>query len=349
MSHDPSLRGTRRKAVRQILKWGLFGVSIGILIHVVLLAAPGIDRSASALRRANIVLVLLALGCEIGANGCLAQVYRRALQTLGPRIRYRPALRVSMAMFTVGHVLPAGGAAAGVYGAHEMSVLGADPAAATASVVLGGTVGMATLGLIVFFGATASLFRGDLSPAYAAVVGLALIVLLLLGGAGAKVVTSGRFRRRIFDLVERLLQKVRANADVSKWREALEDLTGRIHGMRSLVPIMRWSAANWLLDAAALWILFWAFGYRLHIGVLVVGYGLANLVTTLPLTPGGLGFVEAGLAGIYTAFGAPSQIAIIAVLSYRLLSYWLPVLAGIPAYARSGRKSPPVKLADSTT
>ena len=70
---------------------------------------------------------------------------------------------------------------------------------------------------------------------------------------------------------------------------------------------------------------------------------LANLINALPeLTPGWLGVLESALAATYAAFGVPVGVAVMAVLSYRLVSYWLPVAVGIgPALGMlRGRPSP---------
>jgi uncharacterized protein (TIRG00374 family) len=89
----------------------------------------------------------------------------------------------------------------------------------------------------------------------------------------------------------------------------------------------------------ALWLLFFAFGRHVHL-VVVVGYGVANLLSALPLTPGGVGLVEAGLVGTCTAFGILASVAaVVVVLAHRPISLWLPVVAGIPAYLAVGRRS----------
>jgi uncharacterized protein (TIRG00374 family) len=113
--------------------------------------------------------------------------------------------------------------------------------------------------------------------------------------------------------------------------------------VRRLIPLMGWAALSWIVDAAALWVMFLGFGVRLHPAVLLVGYGLANLINALPeLTPGWLGLLESALAATYAALGVPVGIAVMAVLAYRLVSYWLPVAVGIgPALGMlRGRPSP---------
>ena len=72
----------------------------------------------------------------------------------------------------------------------------------------------------------------------------------------------------------------------------------------------------------------------------------------IPITPGGLGFVEAGLTGTLTLAGVPAGEAPLTALVYRLASYWLPILAGLVAYgAFSWRARQPGRPADdpSTT
>jgi uncharacterized protein (TIRG00374 family) len=93
-----------------------------------------------------------------------------------------------------------------------------------------------------------------------------------------------------------------------------------------------WAAANWLLDAASLWVFVAAFGYRVSIVGLLVAFGLANVLAAIPITPGGLGVVEAVLTSTLVGFGTPSTVAILGVATYRLLNFWLPIPLGAMAY-----------------
>jgi uncharacterized protein (TIRG00374 family) len=65
--------------------------------------------------------------------------------------------------------------------------------------------------------------------------------------------------------------------------------------------------------------------------VLVVGYFLGTVGSLLPL-PAGIGGVEGGMIGAFVAFGLPAGSAVIAVLAYRAISFWLPTLPGIAGY-----------------
>jgi uncharacterized protein (TIRG00374 family) len=87
----------------------------------------------------------------------------------------------------------------------------------------------------------------------------------------------------------------------------------------------------WGFDIAVLGVSFRAFGSVVPVAVLIMGYFLGTLGSLLPL-PGGIGGVEGGMIGAFAAFGVPAGRAVIAVLAYRAISFWLPTLPGIAGY-----------------
>jgi uncharacterized protein (TIRG00374 family) len=95
---------------------------------------------------------------------------------------------------------------------------------------------------------------------------------------------------------------------------------------------MGWAALNWLLDLAALWVLLAGLGHRVGIIGIMVCYGLANVVAALPITPGGLGVVEAALSTLLVGFSVPAQTALLGVLCWRAVNFWLPIPVGGLAY-----------------
>jgi uncharacterized protein (TIRG00374 family) len=66
--------------------------------------------------------------------------------------------------------------------------------------------------------------------------------------------------------------------------------------------------------------------------LVVLAYVGAMVLASIPITPGGLGFVEAGLTATLTVAGIPASASATATLAYRLISDWLPLAAGVPAY-----------------
>jgi uncharacterized protein (TIRG00374 family) len=100
----------------------------------------------------------------------------------------------------------------------------------------------------------------------------------------------------------------------------------------------RWRAAlgaavgNWLLDYFALVAALMAVGVRPRLSVVLLAYGAAAVLGMIPITPGGVGFVEAGLTAMLVLAGVPGQDALLATLAYRVVSYWLPLPAGLVAH-----------------
>jgi len=81
-----------------------------------------------------------------------------------------------------------------------------------------------------------------------------------------------------------------------------------------------------------LYLFFRAVGYHQHLGAVVVAYSIGNLVSVIPITPSGLLVEEAALVALSIPFGAPRQIAVLAVIGYRLVNFWLPLPFGAAAY-----------------
>ncbi|PWU19418.1 MAG: hypothetical protein C5B48_13590 [Candidatus Rokuibacteriota bacterium] len=93
------------------------------------------------------------------------------------------------------------------------------------------------------------------------------------------------------------------------------------------------AAASTGLDLAALLASLRAVGADPRPSLVVLAYTTASLLALVPFTPGGLGFVEAGLVGALMLAGVSGGDALTATLLYRIVAYWLPLPAGAIAYA----------------
>ncbi|MEU8364464.1 lysylphosphatidylglycerol synthase transmembrane domain-containing protein [Nonomuraea sp. NPDC048882] len=71
-----------------------------------------------------------------------------------------------------------------------------------------------------------------------------------------------------------------------------------------------------------------AFGHEISFTAVAVVFLTANAIGSAAPTPGGLGAVELALVGGLVLAGVPKELATSAVLLYRLLTFWLPVLPG---------------------
>ena len=106
--------------------------------------------------------------------------------------------------------------------------------------------------------------------------------------------------------------------------------------VRARDPSLLGAIAWWGFDIAVLWACFHAFGASPPKGVIVMAYFVGMLANTLPL-PGGIGGVDGGMIGAFTAFGVDVELSIVAVLAYRAFAFWLPTLPGAVAYLQLRR------------
>ena len=179
----------------------------------------------------------------------------------------------------------------------------------------------------------------------AAILGITGFVLIVILGA-VLLTTDGLLKRlakgmqrvsnampgrqsKTVDLPTRLVNErnlVRANLG-QRWREAILLIGGRIG-----------------FDYFALLCALRATGARPNASLVLLAYAATAVIALVPLTPGGLGIVEASLSGLLVLAGVSSARAIIATLAYRLVTYWLPIFAGAGVYVFFRRRFGPIKL-----
>jgi uncharacterized protein (TIRG00374 family) len=161
----------------------------------------------------------------------------------------------------------------------------------------------------------------------AVVIGLFLGLSMLPGDVtrlvGSRVVRPGRLARLAVRLAD-------ASATAARGVRTAIDL------VRARNPSLIGAVAWWGFDIAVLWACFHAFGGSPPKGVIVMSYFVGMLANTLPL-PGGIGGVDGGMIGAFTAFGVDVELTVVAVLAYRAFAFWLPTLPGAVAYLQLRR------------
>jgi uncharacterized membrane protein YbhN (UPF0104 family) len=103
--------------------------------------------------------------------------------------------------------------------------------------------------------------------------------------------------------------------------------------------VLAGSLGYWAFDNAVLWATFHAFGISLPLTVVLLGYLIGQLGGLLPI-PGGVGGIDGGLIGTLIVYGAPAAGTAAAVLAYRVILFWLPLVAGAIAFAALRRDMP---------
>lgn len=180
----------------------------------------------------------------------------------------------------------------------------------------------------------------DRGLARAAWLGVALFVLLVGGGVVLLLLDKpidavARVVERIHNMLFRRRPRMTGLGDrLTAERDAVRGMLGKQWAQ----AILR-SAGNVMFDYLALLAALVASGARPSASLVLLAYVASVVLGMIPITPGGLGFVEAGLAAMLVLAGVPGPAATLATLAYRLVSYWGPILAGPFAYALFQRRA----------
>ncbi len=274
--------------------------------------------------------VLLAL-LELGSFAALWVLLRMTL----PTTRWLDAASSQLAGNAASRILP-GGAATGSVVQASMLVRAGQPAGAVAAAL--GAIGLLTTGMLLAL-PVLTLPAVLIGPPPARELQLGLVVSLVVATAlivlGLLVLRYDAVVRRSAALVGGVLHRVRPTVSPAAVVE-------RVVAQRDAVAAAyagRWgralgaAAANRMLDYAALVAALYAVGGEARPAMVLLAYVLSLALALVPITPGGLGFVEAGLTTVLVLAGTDAEAAVLATLLYRLASYWLPIPVGAAAWA----------------
>lgn len=100
------------------------------------------------------------------------------------------------------------------------------------------------------------------------------------------------------------------------------------------------SIGRWAFDFAILLVALAAVGSYPAPGLALLAFCAAQVLAQIPVTPGGLGFVEAGLTATLALAGVSPSDAVLATFAYRLVTYWLPLPLGALGLALHQRHKP---------
>jgi uncharacterized protein (TIRG00374 family) len=146
------------------------------------------------------------------------------------------------------------------------------------------------------------------------------------------------------DVERRLQRRAHGSSRIARWMARAVTVPASVaSGVRTALSIVRsrnpgalGAIAWWGFDIGVLWCCFKAFGTPPTVPVVVMAYFVGMLGNTLPL-PGGIGGVDGGMIGAFIALGVSSGLAVVAVLVYRVFSFWLPTIPGAIAYLQLRR------------
>jgi uncharacterized protein (TIRG00374 family) len=329
--------GNNRKPRRWrwvIPKWARNSVVILLALLVVeYLVVPelvGASKNLKLLSGLNVGWLISGVAAEIGSLLCYALLTHTLLGADPPPMTR--LIRIVLATTAISHVIPggaAGGAGLGYQLLTDNGVDGPDAAFTLATQGIGSAV---VLNVMLWLTLLVSIPLAGVHPIYVVV---ALVGLIALLAVAALVYTFTRGEERAVRVVRAVGRRVpRVGADrlehvIRQVGDSLGHLARDRSGLRRAVL---YAALNWGLDAVSLWCFLAALGRLVNPFELFAAYGIANVLAVVPITPGGLGIIEASAASLIVSFGSPRSIATLAVLGWRLVNFWLPIPLGALAY-----------------
>jgi len=318
---------------RQIVAFGIFVLSTVAFLYFVLPKLTSVGTTVHRIERGNTWWIVVGVVLEVLSFGGYVVLFRSVFVRGQGRIGWRESYEITMAGLAATRLFAAAGAGGVALTAWALRRSGMEPRLVgcrmVAFMVLLYVVYMGSL-LIDGLGLGVGLFPGGGSFAITIVPAIAAFILFVV--AGLISLLPGDVERRL-----------------ARWAPG----TGRLHhligrlatapalaasGVRTAIGLIRsrdvgllGALAWWGFDISVLWAMFHAFGSTPTFTVIWMAYFVGMLGNLLPL-PGGLGGVEGGMIGAFAAFNVNLELAVLAVLSYRAISFWLPTFPGAVAY-----------------
>lgn len=275
--------------------------------------------------------LIVIVACQAASFACIWYLQRLALRATS----WFPVVTSQLAGNAFSRVVP-GGAAAGVAMQMRMLTRGGVPTTTAASSLT--AVSLLTTGVIFALPVLAipamiagTPVRGPLLTA--AILGLG--VFLVLAAVGLWLFQSDGPLILVGRAVQGIRNRIRRN------EEPVVDLPDRLVLERGLVKTtlgankaeaLAAAIGRSMLDYLSLLAALAAVGARPNPSLVLLAFVTALVLGMIPITPGGLGFVEAGLTAALTLAGIAATDAVVATAVYRLAAFWLPLPAGLAAY-----------------
>lgn len=334
--HGPdtaSLSPTGHLTRRNMVFAGMFMVAALVGLYFIVPKLAGLNQTWGQLRHGNPWWLAVAAGLEMFSVASYAVLFRTVFARGFSRLNWRASIQIPLAGIAGIRLLAAAGAGGVAVTVWALRRAGMTPRVIACRMAANYSVqySLYLLALIVCgLGLWAGVFSGQAPFELTVLPAVFGAVAIALGAAMGLV--PGDFERRLEHLAGR-------SGRVGRLAARLATLPATLgSGVRTAVELigerrlgLLGAVGYWGFDIAVLGTSFRAFGTVVPVAVLIMGYFLGTLGSLLPI-PGGIGGVEGGMIGAFAAFGVPANHALIAVLSYSAIAFWLPALPGVAGY-----------------
>jgi len=316
----------RRVSLGRLLFLGVTGVCLYLLAPSIMEVLAAWDR----LDRFDPVWLAAILGCEAASFASIWALQRVVM----PEVSWFDGATSQLVGNAFNRITPGGGATGTALQARLLADAGYDlTSVATAISAQSILISVTVLALPVF--SLPAIVAGLSVPgSLADAAWIGAIVFAVVAAAGAWVLHRPRPIELFGDTLAAAVNRVRPN------RPPIEHLGARLVQQRDVLRVAvgsHWvravaaAVARWAFEYAALLVALQAIGARVEPTLVLLAFTTAALLSLLPFTPGGLGFVEAGLTGTLALAGVSAGDAVLATLVFRLVSFWLPLPVGLGA------------------
>ncbi len=321
--------------LRQLIRISWQALAIGLGVYLVLPQLAGLEATAQAIARANWWLAPLALALEGGRLIAFGELVRVVLCGIGQRPPGLLVQRATVAGYALGRVLPGGSTAALAVIVSALRTGGLAALPTTTGVAASGLIASFTLTVLLTVGALVAVAAGNSGGITVGVLGMAGVALAIAVGARLAVrspAAAGRWTAHLARSVlrgplRRRLPPERLGLEVER---AVSGANQLARDRRALNLSLFWAMVSWLLEASVLFLLAFTIGAGgIPVSGLLLAYALGQYAASAPITPGGVGVVEAVMTATLIATGANVGDATAVVLGYRLVTHWLPILLGL--------------------
>jgi uncharacterized membrane protein YbhN (UPF0104 family) len=296
--------------------------ALAVLALIVFLA-PGLGEVRNKLEGASPGWIALAVVLE-ALSGLSYVVLFKPL--FCPRMPWRTSFEIGWSELAMGSIVPASGAGGLALGAWILHQGGmpADQIArrSVAFFLLKSSVNfiavalLGTLMAVGIVGPHQSLLLTAFPAAGAALVMTVVVFLPKLGPGSVPGPDASRVRGLVASARQALIGGIAEAVQILRVRDR---------------QVLLGALGYWLFDNAVLWATFHAVGASPPISIVLMAYLIGQLGGLLPI-PGGLGGIDGGLLGTFVLYGTPAAATAAAVLAYRLILFWLPLVVGAFAF-----------------
>ncbi|MGO9961226.1 MAG: lysylphosphatidylglycerol synthase transmembrane domain-containing protein [Solirubrobacteraceae bacterium] len=313
------------------LRWARAIVIIGVLaLAGVAIASQSrtLETALAQLKHLHWRTLRWAIYAEALSLIAFAQLTRLLLRASGVNLRLGSMIGLTLASNALAITLPGGPAWAVTFSVDQLRRRGVGRSLTTYAIAITWMMSAVALVIVALIGIDLAGSSGPAGP-FRVVATAATITVALVAAVGGLSVRRPGCRAAAARRVDRLC------AASSRWRwagrlirAAGRHLSGVRLPRRVLLRCIAASVFNWICDCGCLVFSILAVGGHVPWQGVLAAYGITQLAAALPITPGGIGVVEATLSVLLIAYHMPTATAIAAVMLYRIISFWILITVG---------------------